>query len=127
MTALVIVNPLTITDAMLTSSTVTEDDYSAWSGSTTYALGARVIVLSTHKIYQSLQASNLNKDPTAQPLWWIEVSPTNKWACSGVLVGAGSGAAASMVGGTKALTGALNIVRIYGGTFDSGEINIAYI
>ena len=81
MTALVIVNPLTITDAMLTASTVTEADYSVWSGSTTYALGARVIVLSTHKIYQSLQASNLNKEPTAQPLWWIEVSPTNKWAC----------------------------------------------
>ena len=81
MTALVIVKPITITDAMLTSSNVTEADYSAWSGATTYALGARVIIVSTHKIYESLQASNLNKDPLTQPLWWVEVSPTNRWSC----------------------------------------------
>lgn len=81
MSALVIVKPITITDAMLTSSTVTETDYPAWSGATTYALGARVIILSTHKIYESLQASNLNKDPLTQPLWWVEVSPTNRWSC----------------------------------------------
>jgi hypothetical protein len=81
MSALVVVKPITITDAMLTSSTVTEADYSAWSSAATYALGARVIIVATHKIYESLQASNLNKDPLTQPLWWIEVSPTNRWAC----------------------------------------------
>ena len=81
MTALIVVNPVTITDAMMTSSTVSEADYSTWSSATTYALGDKVIVLSTHKIYQSLQASNLNKSPLNQTLWWIEVSPTNKWAC----------------------------------------------
>jgi hypothetical protein len=81
MSSLVVVKPLSITDAMLTSSTVTEADYSAWSSATTYAVGTRVIVLSTHKIYESLQASNLNKDPLTQAVWWIEVSPTNRWAC----------------------------------------------
>lgn len=81
MSALVVVKPITITDAMLTSSSVTEADYSAWSSATTYALGSRVIIVATHKIYESLQASNLNKSPLTQPLWWIEVSPTNKWAC----------------------------------------------
>ena len=81
MSALIAVSPITITDSMLTSSTVSEADYSTWSSSTTYARGARVIVLSTHKIYESLQASNLNKSPLTQTLWWIEVSPTNKWAC----------------------------------------------
>lgn len=81
MSALVVVKPITITDAILTSSTVTEADYSAWSSATTYALGSRVIIVATHKIYESLQASNLNKDPLTQPLWWIEVSPTNRWAC----------------------------------------------
>ncbi len=81
MTALVVVSPITITDSMLTSSNVTEADYSAWSSSTTYSVGDRVIVLSTHKIYQSLQSSNLNKDPTTQTVWWIQVSPTNKWSC----------------------------------------------
>lgn len=81
MTALVVVSPITITDAMLSSSTVAEADHAAWSSATTYAAGTRVIILATHKIYESLQASNLNKDPRTQPLWWIEVSPTNRWAC----------------------------------------------
>ena len=79
---LIVVQPLAITDAMVSApnTNVPETDYAAWSIATTYALSARVILTSTHKIYQSLQASNLNKDPTTQPLWWVEVSPTNKWA-----------------------------------------------
>lgn len=76
---LVVVSPLTITDAMLTSTNVAETDYSAWSSGTTYALAARVILTSTHKVYESLQASNTNHDPTTSPLWWVEVSPTNRW------------------------------------------------
>ena len=79
---LIVVQPLAITDAMVSApnTNVPETDYAAWSSATTYALSARVILTSTHRIYQSLQASNLNKDPTTQPLWWVEVSPTNKWA-----------------------------------------------
>lgn len=79
--ALVVVSPLAITDAMLTSSNVAETDYSVWSSGTTYALAARAILTSsgTHKIYESLQASNTNHDPLTSPLWWIEVSPTNRW------------------------------------------------
>lgn len=79
--ALVVVSPLTITDAMLTSSNVAETDYAVWSSATTYALAARVILTSsgTHKIYESLQASNTNHDPLTSPLWWIEVAPTNRW------------------------------------------------
>lgn len=76
---LVVVSPLTITDAMLTSTNVAETDYSAWSSGSTYALAARVILTSTHKVYESLQASNTNHDPLTSPLWWIEVSPTNRW------------------------------------------------
>ena len=79
---LVVVKPLAITDAMLSvpGTNVPEADYAAWSSGTTYAADARVILTSTHKIYQSMQAGNLNKDPVTQPLWWIEVSPTNRWA-----------------------------------------------
>lgn len=79
---LIVVQPLTITDAMLSApdTNVPEADYSAWSGAATYAKDDRVILTSTHKVYQSLQAGNLNKDPVTQPLWWIEVSPTNRWA-----------------------------------------------
>lgn len=78
-----VITPVVITDAMLTSSSIAETDYAAWSSATTYASGAYVIVTSTgvHKVYQSLQSSNLNKDPTsaANAAWWAEVSPTNRW------------------------------------------------
>ncbi len=82
-----ILTSLVITDANLTSSTLPETDHAVWSAVTTYALGDRRIVLSTHKIYQSLQASNLNhnpildtqNDPDNPPVWWVEVSATNKW------------------------------------------------
>lgn len=80
MAALKVIPPLPITDSNLTSSNVAETDYAAWSAATTYAIGNRVLVTTgVHKIYESLQASNLNKDPTTNPTWWIEVSPTNRW------------------------------------------------
>lgn len=77
--AISIVEPIAITDTMLLSSNVPETDYAAWSSATTYAVGARVILTSTHKIYESLQASNSNKNPVTELAWWIEVSPTNRW------------------------------------------------
>lgn len=78
--------PVTITDAMLTSSTVAETDYAAWSAATTYIVGDRVISTTTHRIYESAAASNLNHDPTlianrtGTTIWWIDVAPTNRWA-----------------------------------------------
>jgi len=79
--AMSVTKPLSITDAMLISSDVPENDYAAWASATTYAIGARVILTSTHKIYESLQATNLNNPPATSPTWWIEVSPTNRWKC----------------------------------------------
>lgn len=77
--ALTVVKPVTMTSAMLVSSSVPETDYAAWASGTTYAVGARVILTSTHKIYESLQVTNLNHDPLTSPTWWIEVSATNRW------------------------------------------------
>lgn len=79
MSAIKVIKSLTLTDAMLTATSVAESSYSAWSSVTTYALDARVYLASTHKVYQSLQAGNLNKDPLTQPLWWVEVESTNRW------------------------------------------------
>lgn len=76
---MIVVKPIVITGAMLTATDVAEADYAAWSGATTYALGNRAILTSTHKVYESLQASNLNHDPATSPTWWAEVSPTNRW------------------------------------------------
>lgn len=76
-----ILRPMTVNDAALTSSTVAETDYAAYSSGTTYALGARVIVVSAnvHKIYESLQASNLNHAPASSPTWWLDIGSTNRW------------------------------------------------
>lgn len=82
MAALKVIPPLVITDSNLTSSSVAETDYAAWNSGTTYSIGQRVILTSTHKVYESLQNSNLNKNPatdTSSPPYWIEVSVTNRW------------------------------------------------
>lgn len=76
-----IVKPMVLTDAMLVSTNVPEADYAAWAVGTTYALGARVIVVAEHAIYESLQAGNVGKVPSANAAWWIKVSPTNRWKC----------------------------------------------
>jgi hypothetical protein len=84
--AIQIVVPLEITDAMIIDSgsppetNVPENDYPQWAGGTTYAEGDRVIVLSTHKIYESLQNANTGNNPVTEITWWIEVGPTNRWA-----------------------------------------------
>lgn len=78
-----VLSPVTITDAMLVSSTIAETDYAAWSSGTTYAAAARVISTTTHRIYESVVGSNLNKDPTVAANigpWWINVGPTNRWS-----------------------------------------------
>lgn len=75
-----IIAPLTMTDAQLTSSNVTEDDHAEWAAGTTYPDGDRVIVTSTHKVYESAQGSNTGNDPTTDDgTWWIEVGSTNRW------------------------------------------------
>lgn len=79
-----IIRPVTINDAALVSSTVAETDYTAWSSGTTYAIGDRCIRTSTHRIYESLVAGNLNNTPEtntsgASPKW-LDIGPTNRWA-----------------------------------------------
>lgn len=76
-----IIKPVTVTNDILTSSNVTEDDYSEWSSATTYADGDNVIVIgTTHKVYESLVGSNLNNDPTTDDgTNWLELGATNRW------------------------------------------------
>lgn len=80
-----LLKPVVMTDAALTSSTTTEADYALWSAATTYAVGDRCISTITHRIYESLVAGNLNKDPTntdnriGTAPKWVDVSATNRW------------------------------------------------
>ena len=89
--------PITVTDAILTSSTLAETEYAAWSSATTYAAAARVIY--QHVVYESLQASNLNKTPdaAASATWWVAVGPTNRWAMFDGAVNTPSTSASNLV------------------------------
>lgn len=78
-----IVRPIAVTDAVLASSNVPETEYPTWSNSTTYALGARVLRLSTniHRVYESAVASNVGHDPLTDTAGnWTLVGSNNRWS-----------------------------------------------
>ena len=77
-----LIRPVTITDAMLVSSSIAEPDSgeTAWNSSTTYALDDEIYLASTHRVYRSKQAANLNKNPVTETAWWLDIGGTNKWA-----------------------------------------------
>ena len=78
-----IIKPITITDAMFTSSTAPETDYTAWNSGTAYVVGNRCIRVSTHRCYECL-VNNTNFTPetnlTGATPKWLDLGPTNKWA-----------------------------------------------
>jgi hypothetical protein len=73
-----IIRPFTVDDTSFTSSTVSEASPAAWNSGTTYAMADTVSL--NHRIYESLQAGNLNKDPATETAWWLDTGPTNRWA-----------------------------------------------
>lgn len=79
-----VIKPIEITNSVLVSSTVPETDYPVWNPSTSYAVGAKVIRTTTHKIYENLIAgtnSTPPEDATAGPTpRWLDLGSTNRWA-----------------------------------------------
>ncbi|MEP6587511.1 MAG: hypothetical protein ABJA84_01980 [Polaromonas sp.] len=82
-----IIKPNGLTDAMLTSSTAAEADWPAWSAATAYAAGAKVIRVSTHRIYQRLTAGTTATAPELDAANWLDIAPTNRWAMFDSAVG----------------------------------------
>lgn len=76
---MIVIDPVAVTPATLISSSVAETDYAAWAGGTTYALGARVIVASAHRAYESLIGGNVGNSPATSPTQWLDIGPTNRW------------------------------------------------
>lgn len=71
--------PMTVTDALLVSSNVPENDYPVWSAATNYVVGDRVILLSTHSAYEAVGAS-VNVNPaTDTGTKWVRAFATNRW------------------------------------------------
>lgn len=75
--SLKVVKPIVVTAAMILNSNLTETDYPTYAAGTTYAIADRVIY--DHIIYESVQATNLGKQPDLNPTWWKSVSATNKF------------------------------------------------
>ena len=75
-----IIKPITVTDSVLTSTNIAENDYAEWNSGTTYAIGNKVISVTTHRIYESVTVSNLNNDPTTDDgTNWLNIGATNRW------------------------------------------------
>lgn len=82
---LTVLRPIALTTAMRTSTTAVET-VPHYAAGTTYAVGEKCRNDVTHKVYESVRASNTGHDPTidanrtgATP-WWQEIGPTNDWA-----------------------------------------------
>lgn len=77
-----VVPPKEITDAVLISSSVAEDDHAEWSATTSYIEGDYCIMAATHCIYKCLVA-NTDKKPSENTSGttpkWYEVGMTNRW------------------------------------------------
>lgn len=81
---MIVIPPIQITEAMLTSS-IPEPDASvgeaAWNPATSYVAGTRVIRTTTHKVYEKVAPDGVDAGlPEVTPSKWVEVGPTNRWA-----------------------------------------------
>lgn len=81
-----VVVPIPITDAILTSTNVAENDYAAWSGVTSYVVGDRIRYVDTdiHMLFECI-ADHSNKNPvtaTDAATYWTnagaELGKTNR-------------------------------------------------
>lgn len=87
-----VIVPTTITDALLTSSSVPEAAPAAYAGGTTYALGDQVstgTVGGVITVYESLQAANTGHTPSSSPTWWKSVAETYSTYAAGTTYAAG--------------------------------------
>lgn len=78
-----VIPPLTITNAMLTSSTATEPGpgETAWVSAGTYSTGDVRIRTSTHRKYRCLNNhTGVTIAPESDATNWLDIGPTNKWA-----------------------------------------------
>jgi len=74
-----IIKPITVNDTIFDTSNVTEDDFAAWDASTSYSIGNKVIVISTHTIYESAANTNSGNNPTTDTVNWFPIGATNRW------------------------------------------------
>lgn len=81
-----VVPSITIDDATLTAASVAEpaSGEAVYDDDHTYAFGDLAISTTTHRVYRSLQDTNVGKPLPVAPAkateWWRDIGPTNRWA-----------------------------------------------
>lgn len=84
-----VIDPIVITDAILTDSNVPENDFAAWNVLTAYSTGNKVILTSTHRIYEAVRATTGNDPATDDGTNWLDIGATNRYrAFDGSIEGA---------------------------------------
>lgn len=106
-----------------------EDPSAAWVAGTTYAAGARVHLVSTHRVYESTQAGNVGKDPSLPAnqynaagvaTFWIDIGPTNRTAMFDGLISTPTSTASPLV--ITMRPGAFNGFALFGIDADSYSV-----
>lgn len=105
-----IIEPVAISDAMLLSSSVPENDAPAWSDSTSYSVGQRV--LADHRVYEAIE-NNVGMAPALSPAEWIPVGASNRWRMFDARIGSVTSAAdAVSVTVRPGLIGAIALIGV---------------
>lgn len=72
------IRPTIITDAMLVSSSVAEDDAPPWLAATNYTVGT-VVMRPNHHLYEARAAGVHSGLPEAEPTRWLDLGVSNRW------------------------------------------------
>jgi hypothetical protein len=118
--------PITITPAMLTNTTAAEPGpgEAVWSVGTTYAEGITAISTTTHRVYESLNNSNIGHDPTTDDgTNWLDIGPTNRWKMFDLLRNTGTEVASPL---TVVITPGRRVdtIGLVGVTADSATVTV---
>lgn len=110
--------PITITDAMMSSSTIAEPaaGETAWAAGTNYVVGQRCILTATHRVYENLiggiNATSPDQALTGATPRWLDYGPTLKWAAFDSVVNTPSSATTTFT--HVILPGFFNAIAFYG-------------
>lgn len=74
-----VIEPIQMTDTILTDTNVPEDDFAVWAALTAYVAGDKVILTSTHRIYEAVQATTGDDPATDDGTNWLDIDATNRY------------------------------------------------
>ncbi len=82
MSTLSVIKPNAFDSSMIVSSTIPMYEIPEWGAGSTYAIDEQCTY--GLRVYQSTANANTNKNPLTDvtvPAWWVDIGPSNYWAC----------------------------------------------